>query len=284
MKKTVLKEAIKSVLRRRLNEIAYGKNSASPSSQQYGSLTGKENNGDPEALIHGYGKMPLSLLKKETIGAFESIKTELNKEHYENVEHLLEPHSITILFVKALRQVSSQLPLKESVQSVPGQTYTVDRAVAAIVLHAENDLISVVSCDSSQEEINRAVWNLVCEKAKELGLVGPALEQAVAESMKRLGYASDSPNMREDATGESAAAVGDAITNALSTQSQTNPTDQKRITDLEKQKGQLQKDLEVDKARLAAVTMPLKKKIDQKTLRLGKLTTDIERAQNVASR
>lgn len=284
MKKAQLKEAIKHVLRHKLTEITSGGYKHTSKKQQYGILTGKKDDeGDPIVQIVGYGTMALNRLKKETLNALDSVRDEARKGNYKNVEYLLEPHSIVMLFIKALREVKDVLPINESTEYQPGQTYNVDHAVAAIVLSVENELITVVSCDSSQQEINKNVWNLVTKKAKALGLSGSAFNEAVKESMKRLGYVSDSPNL-EELDASSMSSVGDAISNALTANSQTNPIDQKRIAGLEKQKTELQKDLEVDKARLASVVSPLQKKIDQKTEKLGKLTTDIERSQKVASR
>jgi hypothetical protein len=283
MKRTIIKEAIKTVLRKKLNELALGSNKNTPKKDQHGILTGKKNqDGDPEVLVVGYGTMQLSTLKKTTITGLESVQTELKKGHYDNVDHLLQPTGILVLFIKALKEINEILPMniKESTDQ-SSHPYQVDSAISKIVLGVEDDLITVVSCDSSQEEINKNVWNLVATKAKQLGLQGVAYNDALKGAMKRLGYASNSPNIQtEDDTAVSSAA--DTISNALTAQSAMNPADQAKITNLQTQKSKLQKDLDVAKGKMAELIKPFQRKVDQYTEKIGRITMSIERAQKAS--
>jgi predicted nuclease with RNAse H fold len=124
MKKSELKEVIKDVLRRRLNEIG-----ESPAKQQYGIVVGDEN-GEPKIQVVGYGVMKLSTLKSEAVKAIDAIRKESQAGNFKNVEHLLSDKGILMLFVRALREVTESLKSKGVNEIAPTSSQTPGDAVA----------------------------------------------------------------------------------------------------------------------------------------------------------
>lgn len=132
MKKSALKEIVKNVLRRKLNEISVsppGKPIKPESGQKRHGVIHGEENGEPLIQVVGYGTMKLSTLKASTVKAIEGVHKEAKAGNYDNVLYLLADDGILMLFVKAITEVEAELSsteLKELInpvaQSVPGTT------------------------------------------------------------------------------------------------------------------------------------------------------------------
>lgn len=123
MKKSHLKEIIRNLVAKKLNEgdvIQFpGSKPTKKSKQQYGLVVGEED-GEPKIQVVGYGVSKLSTLKKSVADRLESLTKEAKLGRFNNVEHGLQPDGVLVLFVKALKEVEEQLKFKSPVKEVDG--------------------------------------------------------------------------------------------------------------------------------------------------------------------
>lgn len=123
MKKSHLKEIIRNLVAKKLNEgdvIQFpGSKPTKKSKQQYGLVVGEED-GEPKIQVVGYGVSKLSTLKKSVADRLESLTKEAKLGRFNNVEHGLQPDGVLVLFVKALKEVEEQL--KGKLKEVDGMS------------------------------------------------------------------------------------------------------------------------------------------------------------------
>ncbi len=138
MKKSELKEVIKTVLIRKLNEVAdvvdMKGNKVKP--EQYGLVIDK-NSDDPIVQVVGYGKMKYSNLKSAIEQTVDVVKKEIKAKNYDNALHYTDPKGILILMMKAAQEIEGELA--DGVNEVMGQSISPDAVADALSSSTQNN-------------------------------------------------------------------------------------------------------------------------------------------------